>query len=151
WSGRLADVLVLQNEFAKVSVPISSLRAHGLFAQSVRRRRAVSVKRRIFEAAVARPKAATGHFMRIGFAGDGIDTVTLRGGSARETSHGEIERPPEEVHRTRFADVSRPEFLEYPLRVQQDGMKALDVVRVVRSVVPVLVEGRRVIEFNRPF
>src|SRR5207253_4799814 len=77
--------------------------------------------------------------MRVGFARDAVRQVwnparMRRRGPAGKACHGEIETPPEEMHRTRLAEKTGSEPGEHVMRSQQHAPEALRVFTVVGCV-----------------
>src|SRR2546430_4005046 len=69
WRLSGAHVVVLENEFSQLRIPMSSVGEHGLFLQSRRLRRGVRIESRLWEPPIARPKATTDAFVRVTLAG----------------------------------------------------------------------------------
>src|SRR5256886_15912418 len=77
WRGTLAHIVVHKNEFVHLRMIESARRAHGSFGETQRLGRSVGVESRSFDVSSAGPEYGADHLVGIGFAGDGIRSVTL--------------------------------------------------------------------------
>jgi hypothetical protein len=87
--------------------------------------------------------------VRVGFLRDRIRILAHRRPPPRETRHRQIERTPEKMHRTAFADKARPELLQYPIDVGQNSMERFDMLSLIRSVMAILIEWGHIVELTR--
>src|SRR5580692_2639000 len=117
--------------------------------QALRRWSSIAIEGCFAEAAVAGPKACTDHFMRIGFAGDGVGTLAGRGWSAGKAGDRQIEASPKEVYRADLAHEAGGKLLEDAVRVHQDSPESMGRLRVVGGMLQVLSEGNRMRELHR--
>src|SRR5438093_4215011 len=126
-----AHVVVLENEFSQLRIPISRAGEHHLFLQSRRLRRGVRIERWVREPPIARPKPTTDAFVRIALACQCVRIFWQNGATPRKTSHCQIEGAPEKVDGTALAQKWRPEFLEDSIAIDQDAPETLDLLCVV--------------------
>src|SRR5687768_1572248 len=85
----------------------------------------IGIKSSLAKAAVARPKTAAADFMGIGLLHDPCRDVRRlalqrRSGAAGKTGDGQVEAPPEEVHRTGLADEPRAKVFQEAVRLPLD-------------------------------
>ena len=103
WRLSGAHVVVLENEFSQLRIPISRAGEHGFFVQSRRLWRGVRIESRVRESPIPRPKPATDAFVRITLAGQCVRIFWQGGATSRKTSHRQIEAAPEKMHWTALA------------------------------------------------
>ena len=149
--GRLADVVVLQDELAELVVE----RAGGQLrvGEAVRLRDGVGVKHRRVDPPARRPIAAGPEAV----ADDGVavrlahDRILrrLRVPLAVEPRDGQIERAPKEMNRAALAQKVAAALLEGPVDASQDPVQPFDRLGVVGGVTTVVGEGRRVRHLDR--
>src|SRR5262249_5077844 len=108
----------------------------GSLAETCGLRRRVRVVARLSDLVVSGPEAAGDHLVRIGLRGERA-RVRLRGRAPpAETGDGEIQRVPEEMHRTGLAAEPAGELLEDTVCPVEDAPEALDRVSIVGVVLP---------------
>src|SRR5271170_1829488 len=125
----------------------SRRRQHRLLGKASRLRRRISIERRTFNIAAARPESRADHLMRIGLAGDGIGARAFWSAPPRETRHTEVETSPEEMYRTVLADEAGAKFLEDVLAQDQYLPEAVRILGVIGGVLRVAFETHRVRHF----
>jgi hypothetical protein len=69
-----------------------------------------------------------------------------RRGPARESGHGQVERPPKEVHRAAFSQEAGAERREDPISLNKHSPAAGGPIAVVGGVLFVFVEWGRVLK-----
>src|SRR5689334_12007825 len=72
----------------------------------------VGVKGGVLNLTASRPKTHAAHFVRIGFAGNGIGAGACRRATTRKARSGKIEAAPKEVHRAGLANETPAKFLQ---------------------------------------
>src|SRR4030095_512935 len=87
--------------------------------------------------------------MRIGLALAPICTRLRRSRLSRKARHREIEAVPEHMHRRRLSDETPAKFFEDVIDRDEDLVKSFDVSFVIRLVLGVFGERRRIRPFVR--
>src|SRR5882724_7276581 len=146
---RGAHVVVSQNEFAQLRIPMSGIRSNGFGSESFRSGRRIRIERGVRKPAISRPESATAHLVRVGFFGHGIRVRIVRSAAPRESRHGKIERSPEKVHRAAFPDETGPELFQDAIGVHENATKGLYLSSIVRSMVLVDIMRSRVVKLRR--
>src|SRR5215472_1753366 len=129
-----SHVAVPEHELSHLLVPVRRARPHKSLIYPIGRGLGVGIESRLFDLSIARPKAATDHFVRVSLARQGIHVFWQRTKAAGEARHSQIKGTPEKLHRAAFADEPGPKHLEHSIAVDQDASKALNVLNVVRGV-----------------
>ena len=151
---RRPNNVVRQDELVQVSA-VERLRRRDLRIRKTSRLRIrVGVVRGVGDRPTASPESAAADLVRVGLARDAIREVrnaarVLRRGPPRETRHGQIERAPEEVHRTALANESRTETLEHAIALHERAPEPRDGGGIVRTMHFVAIEGNRFDHFVR--
>src|SRR6266850_7744128 len=106
-------------------------------------RRRVSVERRFFYFAAARPEAAADALVGVGLARDRVGIGSRRRGPARKARHRHIEAAPEKMHWARLANKTRPELFQHLVDRKQYPPEPADGFGVVRGMNVIFIEGNR--------
>src|ERR1019366_9497797 len=93
--------------------------------------RGVGVEGGALDVASAGPEPGAADLVGIRFHRHAIGARPLRRDSSREARNRMIEASPPEVHRTDFADETRPEFLEHFVHPCEDEPKAMHRLVVI--------------------
>ena len=114
----------------------------------------VGIEGRARKGLVSRPESGAAHFVRIGFARDGVGQSGHaarmgRRGPSGEPGHREIEAAPEEMDRARLADKAAAEELEDAIRLHERAPEAMGGGCVISGVDPVLRKADRIRNFVR--
>ena len=97
----------------------------------------------------ARPEPGAADFVRVCLARDAIGKVgnaarMRRRRTARKSRDGEIERPPEEVHRAALAEEARTKPLEHTVVLHEHAPEAVDRCAVVGAMHFIAIERNRI-------
>src|SRR6266446_3514804 len=151
---RSANRVVRQNEFVHGCVVGGGRGLNLCLRESWRLGIGVGIKYRRRRHGVARPKAETAHFLRVRFARDRIGQMwnparMPRRQTSRKTGDREIKTAPEKMDRAALAAEMRTEFFEYAIALRQHAPKTVGVFRIIRSMLLVLFERNRGLNFVR--
>src|SRR5664280_906515 len=121
----VADIVVHQQEFAKLGVIESFPGTHGLPCKSFRLRGGIGIKCRRRDFAASGPEAGAAYLVGISFARNRVGARTFRRGPPREAGYSKIEASPEKMHRTDLTNEARPEFFEDVVDPDQNAPEPL--------------------------
>src|ERR1700733_7777710 len=129
--GGEANVIVHQKKLFHLGMVESFCRFNLLPAKTVRLGCRVGIERRTFDLAAARPESGADHFVRIGFACNGVCPWAFRRTPPGEARYAEIEASPEKIYRTVLADKAGAKFLEDIAKDNQYPPEAMRVCGII--------------------
>ncbi len=147
WRVSSAHVVVHQQEFFHLRMVVSALRTNPLFRETRRLGRRIGVESGSRNVTSTRPKSGTAHFVRVGFASDGIGSRPLGCSSARKSSHGQVETSPEKMDGADLAYKSPSKLLEYLVDPHQNAPEFMHRFLIIGRVNPVPFKWSRVGNF----
>src|SRR5580658_4387496 len=80
----------------------------------------VGIKSGTLDLAASGPEAGAAHFVRVGFASNGVGAGTLGRRASGKSSHGKIETAPEKMDGADFPDESGAKFFQHLIDQGQD-------------------------------
>src|SRR5439155_16519526 len=129
----------------ELSVVDRGRRPHFCVRKSFWLRISVRVENRFGHHLITRPESKAAHLVRVRFTRNGVGQMwhasgMFRGAPPRESSHSEIEAPPEKVDGAAFAAKVCSKFLEDAIALQKNAPKPVRIFWVVGGILLILFE-----------
>ena len=111
--------------------------------------RGICVEGSSFDVAAAWPETMADYLVRVGLPRDAVGAFALGCAASREARHGQVEAAPEKMNGAHFADKGGAELLKNCVYEHQNPPEPVDILRIVRGMLHVLIERNRVRNFHR--